>query len=222
MEFVFVVPRERLFPDCYPQGLFRFGEPGGLVSAAFEETVSAHGFFVERAHAERNPALKQVIPYTLVTRGEEVLCLRRLRAGGEARLHEKLSVGVGGHINPEDLAEGPVGGDAPEAARLHPIEAGTRREIGEELVLGGPWRLRRIGLLNDDSNPVGAVHVGVVQVLTTTGSVAVRETDVLEGRLVHRDELKRLLERGASFETWSEILVKRLDELFPVPELALS
>jgi predicted NUDIX family phosphoesterase len=223
MEFVFVVPRERLFPDCYPQGLVPFARQDDRTGApsvqAFEETVREHGFFVERDYAERTPALKQIIPYTLATRGEQVLLLRRLRAGGEARLHDKLSIGVGGHINPEDLE---ASDGTNESSRLRPIEAGTRRELEEELVLGGSYRLRRVGILNDDSNPVGAVHVGVVQVLTTTGAIDVREKDVLHGRLVDREELKQQLESGANFETWSEVLVRRLDELLPAQALAHS
>ena len=108
MEFVYVVPRGELFPDCYPQGLVRFQESseGPPSKVRFEAIVRRHGFFVERDHAERNPALKQIIPYTVVQVEDRVLLLRRLRTGGERRLHDKLSIGVGGHINPVDLSEG--------------------------------------------------------------------------------------------------------------------
>lgn len=73
MEFVFVVPRERIFPEHYPHGVVFFGE--GLEEPAVRATWCEHGFFVERAYAERTPSLKQVIPYTVVTRGGEVLLL---------------------------------------------------------------------------------------------------------------------------------------------------
>lgn len=214
MEFVFVVPRGDLFPDCYPQGLSTFGP--ALSEAAFEEAVRRHGFFVEREHAERTPGLKQVIPYTVVVRGGEVLLLRRLPKGGEARLHHKLSIGVGGHINPEDAAS------ANGPARAQVLEAGSRREIAEELWVSGATTLRRVGILNDDSNPVGAVHVGLVQTLHVEGEVRVREEDALEGRFVTAAELRRLLHEGANFESWSALLVRRLDELVPHSELAGS
>jgi predicted NUDIX family phosphoesterase len=219
MEFVFVVPRAQLFGDASPQGLvpFRLGAHGaGLSFEAVEEAVREHGFFVEREYAERTPELKQVIPYTLVqarscsTRpgGEErILLMRRLGQGGEARLHQKLSIGVGGHINPRDL------GSTRDRALL---AEGARRELEEELVLEGTSRLESVGLLNDDANPVGAVHVGLVQVLDLDGSVRIREEDVLEGRLVSAEELRRLRATGANFETWSSLLIERLDELLPV------
>jgi predicted NUDIX family phosphoesterase len=186
---------------------------------AFESTVAREGFFVERAYAERTPALKQVIPYSVIECDGRILLFRRLATGGEARLHGKHSIGIGGHINPEDLDVTACGASA--NAR-NPIDAGTRREIDEELAVSGEYKVTRIGLLNDDSNPVGAVHVGVVQVVRVRGSVDIREREQLEGRLVPSDELSALLAQGANFETWSKLLIPRLDELLPQPLAALS
>ena len=216
MEFVFVVPRERLFPACYPQGLIPFGADGkGLSRQDFEDAVRRHGFFVEREVAERTPVWKQIIPYSVVCVGEELLLMRRLPTGGEGRLHDKLSIGVGGHINPQDLEDhGDVipSRTTPERRR-NPIAAGSRREIEEEIDVQGSYEIREIGLLNDDSNPVGAVHLGLVQLVQVNGSVRIREQDMLEGRLVSCSELLSELERGANFETWSAILVKNIENL---------
>ncbi|MDP6538986.1 MAG: hypothetical protein QF903_04770 [Planctomycetota bacterium] len=198
MEFVFVVPRELLFPECYPQGFTPFG--AGMVYAEFAARAFEHGFFIERRHAEREPRLKQVIPYSLVARGNEVLLMRRLGTGGEERLHDKLSIGVGGHINPVDASQG--------LERV--LHAATRREVEEELHLEGPWEARPLGILNDDANAVGAVHVGLVQLVGVQGNVDIRETDQLEGRLVDVDELERRSAEGANFETWSSMLVDRV------------
>ena len=210
MEFVLVVPRRDLFRDCYPQGLRPFGD--GLSADDLERAVREHGFFVERRRAELDCDLKQIIPYTLVVRHgaadePEVLLLRRLAKGGEARLHDKLSIGVGGHIDADDardLAEG-------ELARV--LDRGTRRELGEELVLAGQPTLHRVGLINDDSNPVGAVHLGLVQLALVEGPVAIRETDMLEGDFETLDALAALHAQGANFETWSAHLVENLPAL---------
>ncbi len=229
MEFVFVVPRTALFPDCYPHGLAAFGErplsagePSGVPSlAVFENAVACDGFFVERAYAERTPSLKQVIPYSIVVCEERVLLFQRLATGGEKRLHGKMSIGIGGHINPQDLDEENPHDKARSPSDANtarsPIAAGTRREIAEELDVRGTFTVHSVGLLNDDSNPVGAVHVGVVQVVYVDGSVEIRERDQLEGRLVACEELQSLLARGANFETWSRLLVPRLDELLKLP-----
>jgi predicted NUDIX family phosphoesterase len=207
MEFVLVVPRRNLFGDCYPQGFQPFADERG--ARELERAVTEHGFFVERRRAERDPDLKQIIPYTLVTRRSragqvQVLLLKRLGKGGEKRLHDKLSIGVGGHIDASDaenLAEG-------DLARV--LDLGTQRELHEELVLDGEFSLRRVGLLNDDSNPVGAVHLGLVQVALVPGNVAIREKDVLEGDFETPERLMSLRSEGANFETWSSHLVERL------------
>ncbi|MEM7309334.1 MAG: phosphoesterase [Planctomycetota bacterium] len=206
MEFVFVVPRDRLFSECYPQGFVAFGED--LEPDAFEKTVLEQGFFVERDYAERTPSLKQVIPYTVVQNGDgEILTMRRLAKGGEGRLHGKLSIGVGGHINPEDASSESEGNG-------NPLVGGTWREISEEICLDGRTELRKLGLINDDSNPVGAVHVGLAQILTVEGTVRIREEDVLEGTLTPPERFASLQAEGANFETWSSILIDRFDEVF--------
>jgi predicted NUDIX family phosphoesterase len=200
MEFVFVTPREGLFPSCYPQGFARFAS--GDQAQDFLERLRTHGFFVERARAERTPSWKQVIPYCVVTSGERILLLKRRAKGGDARLHDKLSIGVGGHINPIDHASG-----------SDLVLAAARREITEELEVRGAFELRLVGYLNDDSNPVGAVHVGLVFGAVAPGPVRIRERDVLEGQLVAPEELHARLARGEDFESWSSMLIAHIDEL---------
>ena len=121
----------------------------------------------------------------MVVRDEQVFLFKRLRRGGEKRLFDKLSIGIGGHVNPEDAIAREPGGES------CPLENGSRRELAEELTIEGPLRTHSAGILNDDSNPVGAVHVGLVQVVHVEGDVSVRETDVLEGRWASIEELRR-------------------------------
>lgn len=214
MEFVFVVPRTALFPEFTPHGLVTFGSEWS--QAAFETCVREEGFFVERPYAERNPTLKQIIPYALVVRRGEVLLLERTKGGGEARLHGKLTIGVGGHVNPVDAI-----GDGTGERLADPLPAATRREVmQEELSVTGETRVTSVGLINDDSNPVGAVHVGLVQVLELIdGDATIRETDQLRGGFVTPDELRERLASGANYETWSSFLVPKLDELIPSSDI---
>lgn len=214
MEFVLVVPRSVLFPECAPHGLAVFGED--WPRTRFDRAVRERGYFVERAHAETDPSLKQVIPYTVVVRrdedgGDQVLLLARTKRGGDARLHEKLSIGVGGHVNPVDAI------DPEDASRRldDPLPAATRREVmEEELEVSGATRLTPVGLINDDTNAVGAVHVGLVQILELLGGDArVREVDQLEGSFVPLAELRERADAGANLETWSSLLVPRLGQV---------
>jgi predicted NUDIX family phosphoesterase len=198
LEFVLVVPRHHLFTDRYPHGFEPLDDAG---RASYLQRIHEHGYFVERRHAEEDKSLKQIIPYALFERGGEVFLMRRLGSGGEARLHGKLSVGVGGHINPVDGAE-----DA--------LEAGLQREIDEEVDVAGPWDATPVGILNDDSTAVGAVHFGLVYRVSTKADVTIREQDALEGGFTAKNEVLQLLsDERDRFETWSALLLDRLDEL---------
>ena len=119
----------------------------GLQSAdldAFLATVERHGRFEPRPAMEADPSFKQIIPYLVLRDGDRYFLMRRTRAGGDVRLHDRWSIGVGGHLNPGD----------------EDLDGGLRREWSEELVADFVPDFRFIGLLNDDTTPVGQVHLG--------------------------------------------------------------
>ncbi len=186
-EQILVVPRAALMPDAVHG--FRPGP-----AQEYVERVRAHGVFKRRGDVEQDPSIKQIIPYLMVRHGGRIFVFQRSAAGGEARLHGKYSIGVGGHINRSDV-EGDV----------DLLEAGLRRELEEELVVDARWRPRLVGVLNDDTNPVGGVHFGLVHVVDVDSPhIAVRESDTLTGRLADSDEVRGLYER---METWSQLIL---------------
>jgi len=191
-EQVYVVPRDRLFPRGAPQGFV----PG---LGEWQRTIYEDGFFAERDLVEEDPSLKQVIPYAIVARGDEVFLFRRLDKGGEKRLAGLRSIGVGGHVNPVDSEDVVI--DA------------LKRELEEELHIPSGWRHRIVGLLNDDATSVGSVHVGVVAIVDPgEGEVSVREADTMSGSFVDRRELLALRSHEPeSFEGWSRLLVDQIE-----------
>jgi predicted NUDIX family phosphoesterase len=127
-----------------------------------------------------------------------------------------LSIGVGGHVEPVDLPTSEELELHPDWNRRNPIPKAALREATlEELEIEGDFKLKTVGLINDDTNPVGSVHIGIVMLLIVDGSVRVRETEQLSGKFVSRDELKQLVRDGANLETWSSLLVPELDQLVP-------
>ena len=187
-ERVLVLPREHVPGGCAFRGL-RETDASALLD--LRGAVNAHGRYVDRPLAEDDPSLKQLIPYVVVRDGDRVFLMHRTDAGGDARLHGKASIGVGGHLNPVDEGE-----DA--------LLAGLRREWAEELVASWDPDFVLAGLLNDDSNPVGAVHLGVVFTVEAAGrSVDVREHDKLVGGFVEWTEVEAAWER---LETWSQLV----------------
>ncbi|MAE75682.1 MAG: hypothetical protein CMJ85_02290 [Planctomycetes bacterium] len=193
MEFVWVVRRRDLFPSFTPHGFVPLGVEE--LEDRYLSVVRERGFFVERREAEVTPAWKQVIPYCTVRWEDQVLVLKRLRAQSEARLHGLLSIGVGGHINPQDAEAGDL------------IARAAEREVSEELKVDPPFRMKPIGILNDDGSEVGAVHVGVVFGLRMDRAPEVRERDKMTAIPTSLADLAALCENPSSIESWSrEIL----------------
>jgi predicted NUDIX family phosphoesterase len=154
-------------------------------------------FFVPRAEAEEDPSLKQLIPYVVVTAGDRILHYRRGSGSGEKRLLKKGSVGIGGHINDGDGL-----GEAFDAAAY---QRALMRELQEELSIESCFIERPLAVLNDDTNPVGAVHLGIVhQCQLAEPSVKANEEAIAElGFLT----LEELASRHNELESWSQLVV---------------
>lgn len=187
-EQVLVVAREAIVPGDGWLGVRR----GDLADALV--TVALEGRFQRRGDAEEDPSFKQVIPYLVLRDGERWFLMRRTRAGGDARLHDLWSIGVGGHLNPGD-------GD---------VVGGLRREWHEEVVADFEPDFAPVGLLNDDTTPVGTVHIGFVFVADAAGrQVEIRETDKLSGAFATTGEVDAVRDR---LETWSRLAFDALTE----------
>lgn len=158
------------------------------------ELIDDHQTFIVRGLAEQSPEYRQIIPYVVIRCGDEWFVLRRTKKGTDARLHEKISLGIGGHINPGlDIFDG-----------LH-------KELDEEVEIEGDYDLTFAGILNDEATEVGRVHLGIVYMLDAPSrNVRVLETEKLSGEW---HALRDLAAMREAMETWSQIV---FDELLSV------
>ena len=161
----------------------------------------ANNFFMDRGKAEDDPSFKQIIPYALFHHDGKYLHYTRGKSGGESRLHAQGSVGVGGHINPVDERADPLG----KATYL----AGVEREIDEELNITGGHQNRIVGLLNDDSNDVGKVHLGVVHIFDLESEDVTSAEDAL-ANLAFQSTEDLTGQLHDTLETWSRFCVDEL------------
>jgi predicted NUDIX family phosphoesterase len=190
VEQVLCVRREDVLPD---------GGWDGLVTDRLDEVrrvIGERSFFMPRRDVEEDPGYQQIIPYMVFRHGDRYLLTKRLKASSEKRLRHLYSLGVGGHINPPDVANG------------DPVLDGMRREWEEEVVYAGAFDARPLGLIHEESAPVGRVHLGVVFLIEgDTPEITIRETDKLAGQLLTLDEMRiHYLE----MESWSQLVYDRL------------
>jgi predicted NUDIX family phosphoesterase len=153
-----------------------------------------HVTYLPRAEAEADPAFKQLVPYVVLRWRDEVFHYTRGKRATETRLQALRSIGVGGHIS---------AGDA--TLFDSPYREAMFREVAEEVVLDSAYEERCLGLINDDSTPVGQVHLGIVHVFTLAEpKVRRREQALTRAGFA---PLAKLRAQRAEFETWSQLVM---------------
>jgi predicted NUDIX family phosphoesterase len=199
-ERVLVVPTSRFHALGHFQGFST--DMGRYLPALLDGDDLAYR---PRGEMEHDPSFKQLIPYVVfrhVDSSGAVTVFQYTRGGGqgEARLHAKRSVGVGGHISVVDHVQ--------DGSHLDVYREGLLRELAEEVIIDSPYREQCVGLINDDETPVGQVHLGVVHLCDVARpAVRGREADILDSGFRPVREILADLEH---FESWSQIVARAL------------
>jgi predicted NUDIX family phosphoesterase len=160
--------------------------------------------FMPRPEAEKDPTYKQIIPYVIISCKGRYLSYVRGKRAGETRLVGNRSIGIGGHINPID--DMPLLGDAFET-----YKTAVEREIAEEVNISCRHTDEIVALLNDDTNEVGRVHLGVVHHwVLDEPNVERREQMITQLAFMSMTELQSVKD---TMETWSQLCVDGLEEI---------
>jgi predicted NUDIX family phosphoesterase len=166
-----------------------------------------HAYFTERAAAETNEDQKQIIPYVVIRRGNTILAYLRSKKSGEVRLHNKWSIGIGGHINPQD--------DDRTLGINMILSKAVTRELLEELEWGDTYNqtinnTEEFGIIYDDSDPVGRVHLGYVLIVdipeAETEYPQPREDTIADCQWFTVQEASKLI----NLEGWSKIVLEAM------------
>ena len=183
--------------------------------SAFYDFINRKGLFKNRDEAETDEDYLQIIPYIVCTQEDKYFLYERLKKGAEARLHGKLSAGIGGHV---DWVS-----DTLSCKETFLFNAD--KELNEELDITFPidtppdttvsniFRNFTGHLIYDMSNAVGRVHLGALMTCNLSNvDVAVKETHKIKGSFYSKEELRAIYqERGdEAFETWTTIALNKL------------
>lgn len=136
--------------------------------------------FRKRSDLEEDPSFKQIIPYAIISYKESFCLFKRTSKQTEKRLHNKFSLGVGGHMNPNDSKE------SKEQYLINEL----KRELFEEVKLLNGCLIEDIefiGFINDDTISVGRVHIGLLyNIHVSNKDIVINETDMINGKLPYR------------------------------------
>jgi len=165
--------------------------------------------FMARSEAEEDPSYKQLIPYVIMGCGGKYLSYVRGKRAGETRLVGNRSIGIGGHINPAD--DMPLfNTDYRTDFREMYLEA-VEREVAEEVTVETGYSDRIVALLNDDSNAVGSVHLGIVHYWRLDEpKVSRREQMITQMGFMSESGLSAVRD---TMETWSGLCLDGLAEM---------
>jgi predicted NUDIX family phosphoesterase len=164
--------------------------------------------FIPRPKAEIDPSYKQLIPYVIMTCNGKFLSYVRGKKAGETRLVAKRSIGIGGHINPTESM--PLFGNL-DGTNLSVYRSAVQREVAEEVSVETKYMDNIVALLNDDSNEVGQVHLGIVHLWTLDEQkVERREQMITQMSFMTIAELQQVRD---TMETWSQICLAGLAKM---------
>lgn len=194
-------------------------------TAGLPESLNTHGFvpmtgeeimaalegaglwFGPRTPLETDESFRQIIPYLIIRVDGKVVAYTRAPKGGEIRLHGKVSVGLGGHIDLPDAAANADG--HLDIART--LDLAAARELAEELgAHGAITDAKWVGMLVANATDVDRVHIGAVA-LWDVESIPAEEAEdaVTEIRLLTHAEISAEADR---LETWTALMLPWLKD----------
>ncbi len=187
-----VVKKSILFLDKEFQG-FLDADEHDYISKILEN----YNYNIRGDELENDSSLQQIIPYVWIVNPKEKKIFTYRRASGkenysEKRLMDKISCGVGGHIDREDSD--------------NPIENAMMRELMEEVIMNQYPKPKIVGYLNDDSDSVGKVHFGIVAIAETFEEVRKGDNEMKDGRFYSIGELESIFgDPKYEIESWTKL-----------------
>ena len=188
---ILCVKRDVLFKDKKFQGFISSEDHD------FSQTILQNLEYIHRDdELESNPRYQQIIPYVWLVNPEtkKVFLYKRSKGGGEGRLHNKYSGGVGGHIDRDT-----------DESTDNPVITAMMRELKEEITMENYPTPKFVGFLNDDSEPVGEVHFGVVALAKTNEEIK-PAMHMTHGQFYTTKEIEEIFSnKENTIENWTQL-----------------
>lgn len=191
-EAILVVKREKILEE---DAFFGFLPINNFDK--YLEIITQHKEFLWRSDMEFNRDYKQIIPYLIFNFQDKFFLMQRKSSASESRLKNKYSFGIGGHIRQEDIGQNDI---------FH----WARREFSEEVDYQGNFSIKPIGIINDESDAVGQVHLGFVFLLIGDSDKISIKSELKSGVMLTLNECDDFY---SSMENWSQLSFSYLKTL---------
>lgn len=162
--------------------------------ATITACVKKEGVFKRRGDIEEDRNWLQIIPY-LIFRYEHKYFLMQRTDKGDYRLINKYSLGIGGHINKQDLAG-------------KTILDWAKREFSEEIDYQGLFTSKVLGIIKNETVPIDQVHLAYVILLDGDSPTIQTKAEHRTGYLASLQEIKNSYEK---LEKWSQMVFDFLE-----------
>lgn len=194
---------------------------------AWKDEVITGASFIDRWLAEVDKTIVQFIPYIICINPEGRILSYKRKGGGEGRLEGKFSIGIGGHVNTDDVQEFRQIKDKEGALVTIPVASwnvitrGAIREIEEELHIDKGYakdNLIELGIIytpTDEGNDkvtampaVGEVHLGIIYGLLVHNKITTQVSEgLIRPRFIDEDMTSR-----HKYEYWSKLILENMSE----------
>lgn len=180
--------------------------------------LSENAVIAQREWLESNPAFRHIIPYIVVARttGDEpeYFVYNRTKVSGETRLVGKTSIGLGGHIELEDIV--PTINNTIDFKET--VLRSTFRELEEEIkfhddkgnnvnsivIMMNPFSMKdRYDVIKLDTTPMESVHLGIIALLHTNEPFTINDPSLDSPRWLTKKQLRE----EPNLEVWSQFIV---------------
>ncbi|MFC2152336.1 hypothetical protein ACFLSE_07395 [Bacteroidota bacterium] len=190
-ELVFAIPTVELW------NILPYKEKGLIYgNSDILNRIVQNGLFRKRKELEEDPAFKQIIPYAVISNKDSYYLFKRLSGQAEKRLHNKFTLGVGGHMNPTNSIE---------LNEQYPLDE-LKREFFEELKLLDGCLIEKIdfiGFINDDTISVGKHHIGFLyRIQLSNKNLVINESDKMSANWIDKKEFPKFYN---DLESWSKM-----------------
>lgn len=153
------------------------------------------------------PKYLQIIPYILFRDNGKYLRYLRPSAGGDVRLHGRISIGIGGHIDLPDIMHDEDGAIDLAATLQNAADRENDEEIGIKTGTPPKW----VATLYANDTEVDTLHLGIVGIydLTPQEVVSLKPNEEI-GDMSFKtlSEIASEVGEGNVLETWTRMIVE--------------